>query len=157
MTLVLLMFIGGCAASTGGAIKVVRHVAVFKLLRRELDQTVHPEIVVPIRLNRGLVDERMLRAILAFVVLYVGIFAAGSLGLVIESARTGVEVTPFEAMSAAATTLGNVGPGFGFAGPIGSFDPFSGPSKTIMIVLMWLGRLELIPIVVLLTKSYWRA
>ena len=100
MTLVLLMFIGGCAASTGGAIKVVRHVAVFKLLRRELDQTVHPEIVVPIRLNRGLVDERMLRAILAFVVLYVGIFAAGSLGLVIESARTGVEVTPFEAMSA---------------------------------------------------------
>ena len=54
-------------------------------------------------------------------------------------------------------TLGNVGPGFGFAGPMGSFDPFSPVSKTVMIVLMWMGRLELLPVVVLVTKSYWRA
>jgi trk system potassium uptake protein TrkH len=157
LTLVILMFIGGCAASTGGAIKVVRHLVVVKSLRRELDQTVHPQVVMPIRLNGSPLDERAIRAILAFVILYVGIFALGTLGLVIESARTGVEVSPFDAIAAAATTLGNVGPAFGFAGPMGSFAPYSDPSKGIMIALMWLGRLELIPVVVLLTKSYWRA
>ncbi len=157
MTLVALMFVGGSAGSTGGAIKVVRHLLIGRVLRRELDQTVHREIVAPIRLNRAAVDERTLRAVITFVLLYVGIFVLGAIGLVIESARANVGVTPFEAIAAAATTLGNVGPGFGFAGPFGSFDPFSNLSKVIMIALMWLGRLEIIPIVVLLTRSYWRA
>ena len=157
MTLVALMFVGGSAGSTGGAIKVVRHLLIGRLLRRELDQTVHREIVAPIRLNRAAVDERTLRAVITFVLLYVGIFVVGAIGLVIESARANVGVTPFEAIAAAATTLGNVGPGFGFAGPFGSFDPFSNLSKVIMIALMWLGRLEIIPIVVLFTRSYWRA
>jgi trk system potassium uptake protein len=157
MVLVGLMFVGGSAGSTAGAIKVVRHLLIGRLLRRELDQTIHPEFVSPIRLNRAVLDERMLRAVISFVLLYVGIWAVGSLLLVIESARAGVEVTPFAAMAAAATTLGNVGPAFGFAGPMGSFDPYSGLSKGVMIVLMWLGRLEIVPIVVLCTKSYWRA
>jgi trk system potassium uptake protein TrkH len=65
-------------------------------------------------------------------------------------------LTPFEAIAAAATTLGGVGPGLGFAGPVGNFDPFSGLSKSILIVLMWVGRLEIIPVVVLFTRSYWR-
>ena len=60
---------------------------------------------------------------------------------------------PFDAIAAAATTLGNVGPGFGFAGPMGSFDPYSDFSKLVMIVLMWLGRLEIIPVVVLFTEE----
>lgn len=111
----------------------------------------------PVRLNGRVIDERALRAISVFVLLYLIVFALGSLGLVIESARAGVEVSPFEAISAAATTIGNVGPGFGFLGPFGSFEPFSGLSKIIMIVLMWMGRLELLPVVVLLTRSYWRA
>jgi trk system potassium uptake protein TrkH len=157
MVLVALMFPGGSAGSTAGAIKVVRHLLIGRILRRELDQTVHPEAITMVRLNGAAVEERTLRAVISFVLLYVGIFAAGSLALVIESARAGVTVTPFEAIAAAATTLGNVGPGFGFAGPMGSFDPFSTGSKWIMIVLMWLGRLELIPVVVLLTRSYWRA
>ncbi len=59
-------------------------------------------------------------------------------------------------MAAAATTIGNVGPGFGFAGPFGSFAPFSDLSTLTMIVLMWAGRLELIPVLVLLTRAYWR-
>ena len=69
------MFIGGCAGSTAGAVKVVRHLLVGRTLRRELDQTVHPELVSPIRLNTAVVDERALRAVIAFVLLYVGIFA----------------------------------------------------------------------------------
>ena len=157
MTLVGLMFVGGSAGSTSGSIKVVRHLFVGRMLRRELVQTVHPELVQPIRLNRVAVDERTLRAIMTFVLLYVGLFVVGAAGLAIESARLGHDLTPFGAIAAAATTLGNVGPGFGFAGPYGSFEPFSNLSKLIMICLMWLGRLEIIPVVVLLSRNYWRA
>jgi trk system potassium uptake protein len=157
MVLIALMFVGGSAGSTAGSLKVVRHLLIAKILRRELDQTLHPEVVAPIRLNRRAVDERTVRAVISFVLLYVGIFVAGAVLLVIDSTRTGVEVTPFEAVAAAATTLGNVGPALGFAGPIGSFDPFSNLSKMIMIALMWLGRLEIIPVIVLFTRAYWRA
>jgi trk system potassium uptake protein TrkH len=155
--LLALVFVGASAASTGGGIKVVRHLLIGKVLFRELDQAVHPEIVAPIRLNRTAVDERTVRAVIAFVLLYVGVFVAGTLALLAEGARTDADLGVFEAIGAAATTLGNGGPGFGFAGPFGSFDPFTGPSKAIMIVLMWLGRLEIVPIVVLLTRRYWRA
>lgn len=157
VTLVGLMFFGASAGSTSGSVKVVRHLLIGRLLRRELDQTVHPEIVLPVRLSGATVDERVLRAVLAFVLLYVGLFAVGALALVVESFRVATEVTPFEAISAAAATLGNVGPAFGFAGPFGSYEPFSDLSKGIMIVLMWLGRVEIIPVVVLFTKAYWRA
>ena len=156
MTLVALMFAGGSAGSTAGSIKVVRHLIIGKMLRRELDQTVHPEIVRTVRLNGAAVDERTLRAAITFVLLYVGCFVLGAAGLALESARANVGISPFEAIAAAATTLGNVGPAFGFAGPFGSFEPFSDLSKVIMIGLMWLGRLEIIPIVVLLTRNYWR-
>jgi len=156
MALVALMFVGGSAGSTAGSIKVVRHLLVGKLLRRELDGTVHPELVQTVQLNGAPIDERTLRAVTTFVLLYVGCFVLGAAGLAIESARAGVGVSPFEAIAAAATTLGNVGPAFGFAGPFGSFEPFSQLSKLIMIGLMWLGRLEIIPIVVLATRNYWR-
>ncbi len=156
VVLVGLMFIGGSAGSTAGSIKVVRHLLIGRILRRELDQTVHPEIVAAVRLNRRPIDERALRAVIVFVLLYVGLFALGALAISVDSHLTDTTVTPFEAIAAAATTLGNVGPGFGFAGPMGSFAEFSDFSKVVMIVLMWLGRLEIIPIAVLLTKSYWR-
>jgi trk system potassium uptake protein TrkH len=113
--------------------------------------------VLPVRLNGKVVDERTLRAILAFGLIYVGLFIVGALVLTIESARAGLEVTTLEAIGASATTLGNVGPGFGFAGPMGTFEPFSPFAKGVMIVLMWAGRLEIIPVVVLLTRRYWRA
>ena len=155
--LVGLMFFGGSAGSTTGSVKVVRHLLIGRILRRELDQTVHPQLVRPIRLNGAVLDERSLRAVIAFVLLYVGLFVVGALAITINSALFATGVTPFEAIAASATTLGNVGPGFGFAGPMGSFDDFSPFSKVVMIALMWLGRLEILPVVVLLTKSYWRA
>jgi trk system potassium uptake protein TrkH len=157
VTLVGLMFIGGSAGSTAGSIKVVRHVLIGRILHRELDQTVHPEIVSPIRLNRRPVDERTVRAVIAFVLLYVGLFVAGTLLLTLDAALGDLRLTAFDAVAAAATTMGNVGPAFGFAGPMGSFEPFSDFSKVVMTVLMWMGRLELIPVIVLFTRQYWRA
>jgi trk system potassium uptake protein TrkH len=156
VVLVGLMFFGPMAGSSGGSVKVVRHVLIGRILRRELVQSVHPELVMPVRLNGVTVDERALRAVIVFVLLYVGCFALGTLALVADAARTGLELSPFEAVAAAATTLANAGPGLGFAGPMGSFDPFSGVSKGIMIVLMWLGRLEIIPVFVLASRRYWR-
>jgi len=156
MTLVGLMFVGGSAGSTSGSVKVVRHLLLGRILRRELDQTVHPELVTPVRLNRALVDERTLRAVSSFILLYIGIFVVGSALLAIDAARTGLDLSVLDAIGAAAAALGNVGPAFGVAGPFGSFEPFSDLSTGVMIVLMWLGRLEIIPIVVLLTRHYWK-
>ena len=156
MTLIGLMFVGGSAGSTSGSVKVVRHVLLGRILRRELDQTVHPEIVVPVRLNRKPVDERTLRAVAAFILLYVGIFIAGAVLLALDAARIGLGLSVVEAVSVSAAMIGNVGPAFGIAGPLGSYEPFSDLSKLLMIVLMWLGRLEIIPVAVLLSRHYWR-
>ena len=155
--LVVLMFVGGSAGSTTGSIKVVRHLLIGRLLSRELDQTVHPQLVRSVHLNGSALDERTLRAVLTFVLLYVAIFAFGAIAISIEAARTDIGVSAFQAIAASASALGNVGPAFGFAGPMGSFDPFNDLSKGVLIVLMWLGRLEIVPIVVLFTRRYWRA
>jgi trk system potassium uptake protein len=156
MAVLGLMFIGGSAGSTAGSIKVVRHLLLGKSLRREVAQTVHPELVQPLRLNGVVVEERTLRAITPFILLYVGFFVVGATLLAVDAAITGTELTIVDAIAATATTIGNVGPGLGFAGPMGSFAPFSDFSKVVMIALMWLGRLEIIPIVVLFTRHYWR-
>jgi trk system potassium uptake protein TrkH len=156
MILVFAMLIGGSAGSTGGAIKVVRHLLLAKILRRELRQAVHPEAVMPIRFNGAVVDERTLRAVAAFILLYVGIFAAGAGLLALDAAFQGPPLSAMDAVTAAATTLGNVGPGIGFAGPMGSFEPFSDFSTGVMIALMWLGRLEIVPVLLLVTRGYWR-
>ncbi|MBW3593578.1 MAG: TrkH family potassium uptake protein [Actinobacteria bacterium] len=157
MTLLALMFVGASAGSTGGSIKVIRHLLLSKVIRRELRQVVHREAVVPIRLSGAVVDERALRSAAVFVLLYLAIFALGAVALVIDATRAEVEITAFEAIGAAAACLGNVGPAFGFAGPFGSYEPFSDVSTVVLALLMWLGRLEIIPVAVLLTRSYWRA
>lgn len=74
-----------------------------------------------------------------------------------DSALRGVELTAFESLADAASLLGGVGPGLGFAGPMGSFEPFSDLSTVVLTALMYLGRLEIIPVLVLFTASHWRA
>jgi len=156
LSLFALMFVGGSAGSTGGSIKVVRHLLLGKVLRREIDQTLSPEFVMPIRLNGSPVDERTVRSIAAFVLLYVGFWAVGASVIAIDSAITGAGLGALDALAASATTLGNVGPAFGSAGPMGSFAELGDASKLTMIGLMWAGRLEIVPVVVLLTRHYWR-
>ncbi len=156
ITLLVLMFVGASAASTGGSIKVIRHLFIAKIIRRELEQTVHRDAVMPLRLSGAVVDERALRSIVTFVVLYIGVFIAAAVALVVDAGRTNADITAFEAIGAAAACLGNVGPAFGFAGPFGSYEPFSDVSTGILAVLMWLGRVEIIPVAVLLSRSYWR-
>jgi trk/ktr system potassium uptake protein len=156
LTIVALMFVGGSAGSTGGSIKVARHLLIGKALRRETRLAVHPELVQPVRVNGAMVDERTIRAIIAFVLLYVGAFVAGAAVLAIDTAIEGPNVAPIHLVAASATTLGNVGPALGSAGPEGNFSEFSDVAKGTMATLMWLGRLELLPVLVLFTRGYWR-
>jgi trk system potassium uptake protein TrkH len=156
LTIAGLMFVGGSAGSTGGSVKVVRHLLMARQLRREVRYTVQPELVEPIRLNRSIVDERTLRAVIAFVLLYLGVFVIGAGVLAVDGAIQGPSERPIILIATAATTLGNVGPAFGFAGPMGSFEPFSDVSTVTLTAMMWLGRLELIPVLALFTRSFWR-
>ena len=156
LSIFALMFVGASAGSTGGSIKVARHLLTGKVLRRELDQTVSPEVVMPIRLNGAPVDERTLRAIVAFILLYVGAWVIGTGVIAIDSAITGAGLGTLDAIGASASALGNIGPAFGDIGPLGSYAGLGDASKLTLIGLMWAGRLEIIPVVVLLTRHYWR-
>ncbi len=154
--LLVAMFVGGSAGSTAGAIKVVRWYVIVKSIRRELFTTAHPEAVRPIRLGGRPIDERAIRGIYAFTVLYLLLFAVATGVLLFDASFVGVDLTALEAASAVAATLGNVGPGFGVVGPMGSYRTFSNAGKLFIVVLMWLGRLEILPVLVLLTPEYWR-
>ncbi|EJN60372.1 TrkH family potassium uptake protein [Halogranum rubrum] len=154
--LLFAMFIGGSAGSTGGAIKIVRWYVILKSIRRELFTTAHPDAVRPVRLGGRPLDERAIRGIYAFTLLYLVLFFVSSGLLFLDAVRVDLTISVLEVMTVAASTLGNVGPGFGTAGPMGSYLTFSNLSKVFMTFLMWIGRLEILPVLVLLTPEYWR-
>jgi trk system potassium uptake protein TrkH len=152
-----LVLIGASAGSTSGSIKLVRHLVIAKMLRREIDQTVHPEVVAPLRVNGEVIDERALRAIIVFVFIYLGVCVVGAVLILVDSSLRGVDTTAFQSLANAASVLGGAGPGLGFAGPMGSFEPYSNFSTLVLTALMYLGRLEIVPVLVLFTASHWRA
>jgi trk system potassium uptake protein TrkH len=151
-----LVMMGASAGATSGSIKLVRHVVIFKMLARELRHTVHPQLVAPLRLNREVVDEATLRAIIVFVFLYLGACAAGATAILVDSSLRGIELSAFESLADSAAALAGAGSGLGFAGPMGSFRPFSVVSRLVLLAEMYLGRLEIIPVLVLLGRSFWR-
>ena len=149
------MFVGGSAGSTGGSIKVVRHLLIGKILRREVVQTMSPELVMPIRLNRAAVQEQTLRAIATFVLLYVGAWVLGT-GVIAIDSRSRASRWTARCVRLVGDRARERGTGFGIAGPMGSFADLGDASKVTLIGLMWMGRLEILPVVVLLTRNYWR-
>ena len=154
--LLFAMFIGGSAGSTGGSIKIVRWYVILKSFHRELFTTAHPDAVRPVRLGGRILDERAIRGIYAFTLLYLVLFFVATVLLFLDSIRIGQTLSVLEAMSAVAATLGNVGPGFGTVGPMGSYLAFSNLGKLFMALLMWAGRLEIIPVLVLFLPGYWK-
>ena len=156
MVLVIAMFIGGSAGSTGGGIKVIRWIIVTKAVKRMLLNTTHPDAVRPIRLGGRIIDEESVRAMTVFTILYLLVFVTGMVLIVLDATRVGLSLTPLEAISASLATLGNIGPGFGLLGPFGSFLDFPPTTKLLMTFLMWIGRLEIVPVLVLFTGTFWR-
>jgi trk system potassium uptake protein TrkH len=156
MSLALLFFVGGCAGSTSGSIKVARHLLVAKLLGRQVVGTAHPELLYPVRINGAVVDQQTLLAVISFVLIYLAVFVLGTAVLAIDSSVSGPELGPLGLIYGSASTLANAGVGLGAAGVSGSFAAFGDTSTVAMTALMWLGRLEIVPVVVLLRRSYWR-
>jgi trk system potassium uptake protein len=156
LTLLLLMFVGASSGSTSGSIKVVRHLMLFRLVQRELVHAIHPDMVAAVRVSGTVIEERALRSAVMFVVCYVFVFALGALTLLLDTRRVGGQLGAFDALGAAAACLGNVGQAFGSAGPFGSYAGFSDLSKVMLSILMLLGRVEIVPILVVFTRSFWR-
>jgi len=153
-TLLLLMFIGACAGSTGGAIKVVRVLLAVKYAHRELLRAIHPTAIIPIKLGDSPVKEEILHSSLVFFALYLLIFAAASLLLAIVTSLDG-SMDLVTVASAVATTLGNVGPGFGMVGPTLSFAELHPLGKMILLLCMWIGRLEIITALLIFIPDFW--
>src|SRR5665648_8119 len=151
MVLFLLMFLGGSAGSTAGGIKVARLILLMKLGWAELRRAVHPRAVVSINYGGKHVDPLMLNTVAVFFFLFMSIFAVATILL----SSTGLE--PFDAMSAVAATLGNVGPGFGVVGPSTTYSSINAFGEVILILCMLLGRLELFTLLVVLQPEFWRS
>lgn len=151
MLFFVLLFLGACAGSTSGGIKLIRHLVFFKNSFLEFKRILHPRAVIPLKLNGQVVTGRILTHIIIFLLLYMILFVIGS----IVVAALGLEFTT--AVGATATALGNVGPGIGGVGPVDNFAWLSPPIKLFLSLLMLLGRLELFTILVLFTPYFWKS
>jgi trk system potassium uptake protein TrkH len=150
-------FLGGSAGSAAGSIKIVRWVLVKRAIGRSLFTSVHPEAVRALRLEGEVVDEGTIRDVFVFVLLFLLLFVLSTVLIYLDTLRTpAVSLSGLDAMSVTIATLGNVGPGFGVVGPMDSFLPFSDAAKLYMIFLMWIGRLEVLSVLVVFTPSFWR-
>jgi len=155
--LLFAMFLGGSAGSAAGSIKIIRWYVIVKSFRRELFTTARPSAVRPVRLGSEVIDEETIRGVLVFTLLFLVFFFLATGLLFFDVVRTGMELSLLEATSAAVATLGNIGPGFGVVGPMNGYLPFSAPAKVFMVFLMWIGRLEIVSVLVLLTPAFWRS
>jgi trk system potassium uptake protein TrkH len=148
--LLFLMFVGGCAGSTGGAIKCVRVWMLLKVAANQIFRLVHPKAVLTIRYNGRIVPADVIAGIQSMFTLYMTVFVVSSMAL----AWLGHDA--LTAISAVAATLGNVGPGLGTVGPVENYFHFSLTAKWICSFCMLVGRLEVYSVVVLFFPEFWR-
>ena len=146
--LIFSSFVGGCAGSTGGGIKVIRFLLLIKQGLREIDRLIHPNAQIPVRVGGRTVNHRVVDAVWGFFSLYVACFTLMYLAL----AATGLDLTT--AFTAVAAAINNLGPGLGEVGA--SFATISPTAKWILCFAMLLGRLEVFTLLVLLTPAFWR-
>ncbi len=148
--LFICMFIGASAGSTGGGMKCARIMVCFKYCYRELFVLVHPRSIVQVKLNAAVVPDPVLRSIMGFLALYMGLFVFSSLCL----AALGMDMV--SSFGAVAACIGNIGPGFGTVGPVDNFAHISATGKWILIWCMLLGRLEIYTVIVLFVPEFWK-
>jgi trk system potassium uptake protein TrkH len=145
-----LLFIGACAGSTSGGIKLIRHLVFFKNTLLEFQRILHPRAIIRLKINKQIVSARILTHILVFLLVYIATFVIGTFVV------TALGMDMISAASAAATALGNVGPGLGSVGPVNNFADVPSTAKVVLSFLMLLGRLELFSILVLFTPYFWK-
>jgi trk system potassium uptake protein TrkH len=148
--LFLLMFVGACAGSTGGAMKVIRVHLAFKYMKREVNRLIHPRAVKAVKVGNAPVQEEVLSGVMAFTMFYILIFITVTLLMAMQ----GHDLVSSAAATAA--TLGNIGPGFGIVGPTSTYYALSGFSKALLSFCMILGRLEIYTVITLLSPHFWK-
>lgn len=148
--LVMLMFVGACAGSTGGGIKVSRFIILLKSMRKELHQFLHPKSVQKIKMDGKTVEHEVVRMTNVFMVAYILIFSFSILLIALDEKDL---VTNFTAVTA---TINNIGPGLELVGPAANFSVFSNPAKVILTFDMLAGRLEIFPILLLFVRDTWK-
>jgi len=146
----LLFFCGGMAGSTGGGVKILRHVLMFKNSFLELRQLIHPAAVIHVRLNGEVVPQDVMSNVLSFIVLYIGGIGIGTAGM----ALVGLDL--LSAFGATMSCIGNIGPAFGVLGPAENYSGIPLLGKWILTFLMMAGRLELFTVLVLFAPDFWR-
>lgn len=148
--LFILMFTGASIGSASGGVKLLRLILIFKYMKRQIAKIHHPNGVYPIKINKVIVNEDVVKQMISFVLFYYGIFFISAVALVF------IEQNVITGVSASIATLGNVGPAFGpVVGPMGNYSTLSPLSKVICIFNMLIGRLELIPFLALLHPDFW--
>lgn len=148
--LVVLMFIGACAGSTGGGIKVSRIIIAIRTVKKEVVSYIHPRAVKKVSMDGKTVEHEVVRSINVFLIVYVMIFIISILLVTVEGHDM---ITNFTAVAA---TLNNIGPGLELVGPTGNFAFFSYGSKLVLIFDMLAGRLEIFPLLILFTPEAWK-
>lgn len=148
--LVILMFVGACAGSTGGGIKVSRILILGKALKKEFHSLVHPKSIKTISVNGKRIDDETIRKLNAYMICYLGIFVVSFIIVSLDNCSFTTNIT------AIAATLNNVGPGLEAVGPIGNYSGFSNLSKIVMAIDMICGRLELFPMMILFLPQAWK-
>jgi len=150
----VLLFVGACAGSTSGGIKIIRHLVFFRNSFLEFKRLLHPRALIRTKIDQQLVAPRVLTHILVFLLIYLILFVLGSfiMAMIVADFQQ-----PFlTAISAVATALGNVGPGIGEVGPTDNFSAIPASGKCFLVFLMLLGRLELFTILILFMPYFWR-
>ena len=150
MLLVGLMFVGGCAGSTAGSMKVMRMVIGLRSAVREVRLIFSPNTVISVFVGGKPVPDQVVRSVAGFFILYLSIWAGGTILLSISGPDLVTSAT------ASAATIGNIGPGLAAVGPTQNFAFFAPWDKALMVLLMWMGRLEIYSIAALFTLSFWR-
>ncbi len=150
LILLLCMFMGGSAGSTGGGMKCLRIMLCFKYCYREIFSLIHPRAVARIKIGGKTVPDDVMRSVLGFLVLYMGLFALFSVLL------AGVGVDFVTSFTAVASCIGNIGPGFGAVGPVENFAHLPDLGKGLLILCMLLGRLEIFTMIILVVPEFWR-
>lgn len=150
ITIFLIMFIGGCTGSTAGGIKMARFLVLGKNISFTIKKLVHPNGVIPIRLNNKSLSVDANQSILTFISVYIMLFTFASLVLIAH----GVDIKT--SASAVATCMANIGPGIGSVGPVSNFGHLSDSVKIILSAMMIIGRLEIYTILVMFTRTFWK-
>jgi trk system potassium uptake protein TrkH len=151
ITLVLLMFIGGCAGSTAGGIKVIRILIVFRTILQDIFRMVHPRAITPMKLGGRILPEGVRIAVLGLFAAWVAVAAVATFLVSLQE-----DLTPISSFTAVAATLNDVGPGLGQVGATESFEIVNPFGRAVLTVCMLLGRLEIFTVLALLSPAFWR-